>query len=144
MLTKRRKLTQFGFEGAKIEFNVHLKHSSGIHGVADAILFAEEKLTVVEFKLGSTAPTRGQILQVLAYGVMAKEQFSLPCKSVFLCVGDKGKTYEKKLDERNISLLNQSLYGLKKSLHLPIMPDSSASTAQCAQCEYFNFCGDRE
>lgn len=145
MLIKRHNLKQYGLEQPKIEHNVLLRSEIlGIHGICDALLISAEELCVLEFKLNSTkAPHRGHVMQLAAYAMMAQEQYGLECRQMFVLYGTKGQTYKIQLTQELRSQVLSLVENIKKSLVKPLLPNSSASVGQCGQCEYFNFCADR-
>ena len=144
MLTKRRNLSRYGLAEGDIFFNKSLKSSfMPCHGIADAIIETEHQVTVLDFKLGERKPTKGQIFQVAAYGMLAEEFFEKPCKNVFVLIGDRGQTFCYELHQSLRLKVKCKLDELIKILESPVIPDSSATEKQCGQCEYFNFCGDR-
>lgn len=146
MLVKRRRLEKFGLAEAVLQTNVALRSEArGVHGVCDALLINDEQVVPLEFKLTcSYRPRRGHILQLGAYGVLAEERFGKPCRQMFVLYGDKGKMHRVKLDETLRSDLQQTLRVMRDNLVNPLLPGSSATSAQCGQCEYLNFCADRE
>lgn len=144
MLMKRRQLSRFGFASGEVKFNVQLKSEKlRCHGIADALVIKEHKISAVDFKLSGHKPSKGQVLQTAAYGMMAEQSFDLHCNRVFILIGDKGKTFSFELDEVLRKKVRQTLKDILDSFSIPILPDSPATSVQCGQCEYYNFCGDR-
>lgn len=146
MLVRRRRLERFGLSEATLKTNISLySEKKSLHGICDALLINEEQVVPLEFKLSSSfQPRRGHILQLAAYGVLAEEQFGKPCVQMFILYGDKGKMHRVKLDEALRSNLTRTVDTMRENLRKPLLPASSATNAQCGQCEYLNFCADRE
>ena len=146
MLMRRRRLERFGLSEATLKINISLySEKKSLHGICDALLIDEEQIVPLEFKLSSSfQPRRGHILQLAAYGVLAEEQFGKPCEQMFILYGDKGKMHRVKLDEALRSSLMRTVDTMRENLRKPLLPASSATNAQCGQCEYLNFCADRE
>ena len=145
MLLKRRNLAQFGIEDAKLEHNVSLKSSKlSIHGICDAVLISEREIAVLEFKLRSSVKVqKGHIYQLAAYALMAEEAYNKPCNNLFVLYGDKGKTHQVKCDSVLKQDLIKKIAEIKASFKKPVLPASPATEKQCGQCEYLNFCADR-
>lgn len=144
MLIKRRHLAPFGFANGELKLNIQLQSNIlNCHGFADAIIFTEHKLAALDFKLAGNKPSNGQVFQVAAYGMMAEEMYRIPCHKVFILIGKKGQIYSFKLDKKLRQNVRNVLNRIVADLSLPVLPDSSATSAQCSQCEYYNFCGDR-
>lgn len=144
MLSKRRNLSRYGLDNGELKFDVHL-HCPGIgcHGIADGIIFTEDQLAIIEFKISGQKPQKGQILQAGAYGIMAESQFHKPCKYIFVLMGNRGKTFRFTLDTKLRNDVLTSLEAIQDNLNQPLLPHSPATDLQCGQCEYLNFCGDR-
>jgi len=145
MLNKRRRLSRYGLDKGTLKHQVSLRHPDvGIHGIADAIIFHDGKLSVLEFKISGSKPTRGQRLQLVAYAIMAENHFSKNCDQGFIVYGERGKTVKIEINQPLRSKTLETIAAIKHNLGKPLLPVSSASSEQCGQCEYFNFCADRE
>jgi CRISPR-associated exonuclease Cas4 len=145
MLNKRRNLSRYGLDKGNLKQQVSLRdNKTGIHGIADAIIFQDDRLSVLEFKISGDKPARGQILQLAAYAIMAQSQYNLPCRQGFILFGTRGKTHVIPVDKSLCSKTRHTIAQIRNNLEKPLLPGSPASSEQCGQCEYFNFCGDRE
>lgn len=141
---KHRTLKRFDLVQAKQEFNVPVSADDlQLHGVVDSMLFNNQEIYPVEFKLSGHKPVKGQILQLTAYAMVSEYQYNLPCKQGFILFEDKGKThpivFKPKDKEQVIVIRDHILNDFEKSC----LPDSPATPAQCTQCEYLNHCNDR-
>ena len=146
MLMKRRNLQQFGINNPVLQHNVHL-HSQqyGMHGICDAVVISENEICVLEFKIArSDKPQKGHVMQLAAYALMAEEQLQLPCRHLFILYGDKGKTHHITFTAELKKELLGIIENIRSSLEKPLLPHSPATEAQCGQCEYLNFCADRQ
>lgn len=143
-LFKHRTLKRFNLVQAEQKFNVFVSASDlQLHGMIDSLLFGDEEIYPIEFKLSGYKPTKGQILQLTAYAMVAEHQYKLTCKKGFILFENKGTTHsiDFKPDdkERVVMIRDTILENLEKSY----FPDSPATPAQCTQCEYLNHCNDR-
>lgn len=143
-LFKGRTLKRFGLEEAAQEFEVKVSDEIlQLHGLVDSVLTTKEEIYPIEFKLSGSKPVKGQILQLTAYGMLLEKQFNVDCKKGFILFEQKGKTitinFTEKHKQNVLKIRNEILQSLSGSL----MPHSSASSAQCTQCEYLNYCNDR-
>ena len=141
---KHRTLKRFGLEEACQKFNIDVSSESlSMHGVLDSLLLNKKNVFPIEFKLSEGKPNRGQILQVVAYGMVLEENLGLPCNVAFIVSGRKGKTHyidvKTLYREQVIDIRNKIVAYMEKSY----MPGSSATHNQCTQCEYLNYCNDR-
>lgn len=141
---KHRTLKRFGMETAKQTFNIKL-HSITlqIHGILDSLLISTTNVYPVEFKLSNRKPQRGQIIQLTAYAMLLEDQMKQSCSKGFILCGKKGKCYPIDITDfyrdKVLKTKNEILSCFEKSY----LPDSSASSSQCTQCEYINYCNDR-
>lgn len=141
---KHRTLKRFGLVQAKQEFNVFVNADElQLHGMVDSLLISSEEIYPIEFKLSGHKPAKGQILQLTAYAMVAEFQYNLPARKGFILFESKGKThpivFKTEYREQVVMVRDDILNNLEKSY----LPDSSATPAQCTQCEYLNHCNDR-
>ena len=61
----------------------------------------------------------------------------------FVLMGKRGKTYEVPVDEKMRQEVVRVSTVIRESLERALLPDTAATTPQCCQCEYANFCADR-
>lgn len=141
---KHRTLKRFSLESAQQQFEVFVQSDYfHLHGIIDSTLTTDSHLYPIEIKLSGNKPTKGQIMQLTAYAMVAKQQFDLVCNKGFILFGQKGKTFPINIDysmEKKVMKISQNILNdLEKSC----LPDSSATATQCTQCEYLNHCNDR-
>ena len=141
---KHRTLKRFGLENALQEFDVFVSSDTlNLHGIVDSILLNTTNVYPLEFKLPGLRPMQGQILQLVAYGILLAEKYNLLCEKGFILYEAKGKTqvikFNKKQAQQVKNIRNKIFNDLEKSY----LPDSPATKFQCTQCEYLNHCNDR-
>lgn len=146
LLMKCRSLERFGFSDAEVRYEVDLASEGlGLHGRADAIMIRPEEVSVIEFKLSHKQPTRGELLQLAAYGMIAEELEQKPLKKLF--VVSSGNNRPRVVEIKEVAHLRVAVKEAVAELHRlfdrETMPNSAASTHQCGQCEYLLFCNDR-
>lgn len=144
-LSQSRTLKRYDIDLGKIEFDVKLKSNKwDIHGLADAVILLPEQALVIEFKLSCDKPTRGQKLQMVAYALMIEEQYNIDVNVGFISYESKGKVHRVEMKDELKHSLEKAIKHIGIMQSIQILPDSSASSSQCEQCEYINFCNDRE
>jgi len=142
---KHRTLKRFDLEKAQQLFNVSVSDEQlQLHGIVDSVLVTKKEVFPIEFKLSGFKPTTGQILQITAYGMLLEKQFQLPCNTGFILFEQKGKTLPVKMTEINKHKVLKIRSEIIKGLNEALMPYSSATASQCTQCEYLNYCNDRD
>lgn len=145
MLDRRRGLSRYGVGEVIHHHNLALKSEAlALHGICDALLESATKVYPVEFKMRAPRITRGMLLQLAAYGMMAEEQYGKAADIGFILVGDRGETKRCYLDAKAKEQVLLAIEQIGDHLSSPLLPASSASAYQCGQCEYLNFCADRE
>ena len=142
-LWKRRDLSRFKLEGGEKLYNYALRSQNhDIHGLCDLVIKTKEAVFVSDFKLTTQRKRLGNILQLAAYGIMASEQFNLPCHTGFLTGPNKQLDTINFTDDIKTKVID-AIAQIHSILNCGIKPDSSASDAQCQSCEYVNHCNDR-
>lgn len=140
---QRRIVKPYGFDEAVKHRRCSMRSAKlGIHGIADWILEGKEHLAVIEYKSSKYAPSRGARIQLAAYGMLAEEHFDKDCPHLFFLWGEK----KRKVLALNDGLRQEVLHAverLQSVIDSGIMPYSSATAAQCTQCEHLNVCNDR-
>ena len=145
MLNRRRKLSRYGLDQGLLREDVELHDEDlGLHGICDAVIETEHAVHPLEFKLYGDKPRRGQIYQLVAYGILCEKKFGKPASCGYILFGLRGQTQQINFDEKIRNDVLSATYSMRQNLERSTMPDSSASTAQCGQCEYLNYCNDRE
>lgn len=143
-LIRRRKFANIGIENGKRHFNVSMESSKyPLLGIADLIIECDDAVYPVDYK-SSYKIYRGQIMQMVAYCLLAQERFSKPSPCGIFIYGDNGKMT--KLLKITPDLVQQTINAcqdIEDMLNKSIKPNSDASIHQCMQCEYLNYCNDR-
>ncbi len=142
---RHRTLKRFGLEQASKRFHVPVQSDKWkMHGIVDCVLETETAVYAVEIKLAGRKPGKGHILQVAAYGLLLPETLGKPCQRAFVVIEEKGKTWPVEMTRQRIAEIVRIRDEISKNLERARMPDSAATNAQCTQCEYLNYCNDRE
>ncbi|MCM1512272.1 MAG: CRISPR-associated protein Cas4 [Oxalobacter formigenes] len=146
-LSKRRNLSRYGLDNRYrlAQINIGLSGKQWpVHGICDALLESPDALCPIEMKSGEQlSHTSGAKIQLVAYALMLEETLQKPVNKGFVLYGNRGKVYEVAIDKPARSWAHHTLMVLLSNMEQYILPDSSASAAQCGQCEYQNFCADR-
>ena len=142
-LWQRRNLSRFGLQQGKKHYNLSMKNDDfGLHGIADMVIEVQDAVYPIEFKLSARNTKRSDVLQLVAYGMLAQRHFKKPASIGFL-VG-KGKVlYKVSIDEEKCQQVMVVTKEICRMLEKGRKPESSASLTQCGACEYVNFCNDR-
>ena len=143
----RRTLNRFGLQqDAQKLFYLHL-HSEklNIHGIVDCLLLTDDLVLPIEFKKSRFHISTGHKLQLYAYGLMAAEIYQKKFEKGYLIYGEQANNYyclkvSPSLQE-NFSKAQQNIQSMYEKA---VKPSSSASIAQCQQCEYLLHCNDRD
>ena len=143
-LFKRRSLKKFNLSDAIKHYELPMySELLSIHGKADLLLETDEFIIPVEIKTQTSKPSRGQIYQLCAYGLLGELQFKKKCSKGFFLLKTKDKTFPVSLTEEVKNDVKKVINNIHQVACENILPDTSATTNQCNQCEYINFCNDR-
>ena len=142
-LWQRRNLIRFGLDKGKRYYQLHLQDKNmNIHGIVDMAIETDRYLYPVEFKMSDQCKSRGAILQLVAYGMLLEKHFAKPVTHGFL-VGNGKVLYTIEITDEKREAVSQTVKSIAHMIELGMKPDSTASTAQCCNCEYVNYCNDR-
>jgi len=123
----------------------------GVHGVADAILIWTDFIVVVEFKTvfepKKNWRKNGQTQQALAYASLAEERYNKKCRCILISlIRMKNQKFRYHLlevtDEKRI-FIQKKIESIRDIIKMEKLPNSSAAPEKCVQCEYLNYCNDR-
>ena len=142
-LWQRRNLSRFKLNTGKIYHNLNLRSDEfALHGIVDMAIETSDAVYAVEFKLSAKDKKRKDKLQLTAYAMLLEKHFSKPSPVGFLA--GKGKVLHKiDIDKRSRQNVMETADSIRKMLDKGAKPESSATTVQCCNCEYINFCNDR-
>jgi len=141
-LFHRRVIGRFGIEEAEYLYNVRLfSPAYGINGICDLVLSGDTFVYPVEIKTGKIH--KGHFAQIAGYAVCLEEKYGKKADKGFISQGSKGKVTCINIDLDMKNLLKECLKAIREIIDSQVMPDSSASIHQCGQCEFLNFCNDR-
>lgn len=141
---RRRTLKRFGLEEGTMRHAVSAREPRlGIHGKLDALIELPEEIIPLEFKLSGSKPAPNQINQLVAYGVALGRQYRKPCRRGFLVFGKKGRSFEVVFDRKMFQKMLLTIHAIRRNVYAGQLPHSNAGPAKCGQCEYINYCNDR-
>lgn len=147
-LMQRRNLSRLGIDG---EYDLMQEVSLcseklKMHGVCDGYVQSKDGRIIIPFEIKSNVNAslgRGEVLQLCAYSMLLEEKLGVFINVGMLLYGKRSKLVKVIISPE---LRNQVLNIVKKieeDICVGIMPDTDATEAKCAQCEFFNFCADR-
>lgn len=143
-LILRRIPTKYGMTNPKTQKRVNvISEKLELHGIVDFIFYNDKYVVPVEFKISGIKPSKGQELQLLAYGYALEEMKGLTFERGYFVMGSNKKPFpvfpsESKFNE--VLSIKKLIIGDQATM---LMPESSASISKCTQCEYLNLCNDR-
>lgn len=143
-LLKKKLLKRFQGSNFKIEYRIPVYSAKyAIHGIVDAVIKKENEIYPVEFKLNPSSKSRGIFFQMLGYAVCLEERHNTKIEKGFLIGGNNAKVTEIKFSDADKKELAELVKKIKEIRESDFLPESSASREKCIQCEYLNFCNDR-
>jgi len=140
----RRSLRYFRLEEAILYQDFHMSSSLlGIVGIADCIMETQTKIYPIEYK-NSPHISIHHIMQLIGYGLLAKEHFGKLLQGGFILLGKKGKPHRIEINNSLIKKFWDTVEEIRRILENNIMPPSSSTTStQCATCHFLSLCNDR-
>ncbi len=143
-LLLQRCPARLGVPGGDFHFNVALNSEDlSLHGKVDAVLMGSSLAVPCEIKLSLHRIHRGYGLQICAYALLLERKYGFFIPYGWFFLGSKAKPkkiqFESKLRQQTLAALAE----IRSMLDSELKPDSSASEAQCGQCEFLAYCNDR-
>ena len=83
-------------------------------------------------------------MQLIAYSKLASKHFKKPFHRVILCYSNNLKFKIFEIYKEDLAYFDKTLTQIQDLLEKGYFPQSSASITVCAQCEFKNYCDDRE
>tara|TARA_B100000745_G_scaffold275473_1_gene204945 strand:- start:1147 stop:1725 length:579 start_codon:yes stop_codon:yes gene_type:complete len=143
-LSRSRTLRRYGGGSGRMVFEQPVRCvSHGFHGNFDAALIEEKRISIIEFKLSCDRIYRGQKQQLAAYAMAASETYERYSEKAFILHGSKGDTKDIVITQQLKDATLLTVEAMRKVWQDQIMPNTSATEHQCAQCEFINYCNDR-
>ena len=138
-LLKRRDLTKLTSGRS-----YRLSPDTPFHGICDAVLELEDGTYIpLEIKSGHASPHTGEIIQLCAYAVLLEQLHGGRIDIGFILYEDKSKHKEILFTDDVRRKLDLCVEAILRDATKALVPQTSASDAQCTQCEFMNFCADR-
>lgn len=114
-----------------------------IHGRVDSLATFNDRVLPIEFKYFAGGLALNHKVQAVAYSLCLREMgFTVP--EFMLISGKKAKNYLVPITEADINWTKKVIETVHQNIELGLVPESSASEARCTQCEFLNFCADRD
>ena len=142
-LFKRRNLSRFKLSEGTKHHNINLKDEAlRLHGICDLIVETSDNVFAIEYKMGKkiSTGTHHAVNRLLSIG---RKHFGKKASHSFILTGD-GKVKLVAIDNQNRRQLKHVTNEIIKMLNNSCKPFSNATIHQCGQCEYLNYCNDRE
>ncbi|MEM3609909.1 MAG: CRISPR-associated protein Cas4 [Candidatus Anstonellales archaeon] len=141
-LEKRRGLSKYGVENYRkiFDFKVYSK-KLGLSGSVDMILEGDEEVLPVDFKM-TEGNYDGYSLQLYAYSLLIKESFNKKSDYGFIVFTSNKRIKRIDFDNDLKNLFFEVYDDIKKIILKEYFP--APFDKNCGDCEYINFCGDRE
>ena len=143
-LFKNRKFIKFKLPIIKAHSNLYLQNQS-MQGIADLVLECQNEIIVAEFK-NQNKPilNKGTKMQLIAYSKLASSHFAKPFSKIMLICGSNLKFKIFDIKSNDLAQFDSLIGQIDKMIEREQFPQSYASLAACMQCEFKNYCDDRE
>ncbi|MCX8000231.1 MAG: CRISPR-associated protein Cas4 [Leptospiraceae bacterium] len=144
-LLKKRLLKRFKTLDHNIRYRVNVYSVTyGIHGIVDALIETKDEIFPIEFKLQKGSFSKGIKNQILGYALCLEEMSQKKVSKGFIVSGRNAKVQEIFISEKEKLEIVETINKVKQIREMGLLPDSPASAAKCSQCEFLNYCNDRE
>lgn len=143
-LFKSRKFLKFKLPIIKVYNNLYLQDLS-MSGIADLVIECKDEIIVAEYK-NQNKPilSTGAKMQLIAYSILASKYLNKPFSKIMLICSNNLKFKIFDITNDDLIKFDKVINSIKKMIDQEIFPHSNASMAACMQCEFKNYCDDRE
>lgn len=143
-VTLKKKLPKIlKYLNGKLDLDVPVRSNFGFFGVLDGLIRTQDELIPIEFKSSTSKPGKSALLQLGAYSVCLEEMEGKEIKRSFLLYGDRVKVWEIHLSNDIREMVRETYQNINEVMNTPLLPYVSTSPSKCIQCEYLNYCNDR-
>jgi CRISPR-associated exonuclease Cas4 len=138
----RRNMRLPEIQEARREFDVLVQSDSlGLSGQIDELLFFEDSLVPVDYKLAKQAGAHFK-LQVVAYGMMVEEVYQLPVFRGIIYLTQKREVIEVPLGKNLREQVRTAVKTMRQIVEDERMPEPTPNRKACLDCEFRRFCND--
>ena len=142
-LETRRKLREYGLDGARRRFGLWLKNEGlGLAGKIDLLLETDDEIAVVDFKLTSGEPGRNHRVQLAGYSLLAEAASGLPARQAFLYRIPDDRIFAEPVTEELRQAVNTAVVDIRRTGESQWCPEPTEVRGRCVECEFANYCGD--
>lgn len=115
-----------------------------LHGTIDALVITPNSYIPIEFKMSAKKPMPNHLIQLAGYALCLEEMFYKKISHGYLISEKRAKIFRINIDEELRQKVYNTLANIIQDVESGLKPDSNAKPSKCAQCEFINFCNDRE
>lgn len=115
-----------------------------LHGNIDALVITPNSYIPIEFKMSAKKPMPNHLIQLAGYALSLEEMFHKKISHGYLISEKRAKIFRINIDEELRQKVYNTLANIIQDVESGLKPDSNANSSKCAQCEFINFCNDRE
>jgi CRISPR-associated exonuclease Cas4 len=142
-LETRRKLREYGLDGARRRFGLWLENGElGLAGKIDLLLEADDEIAVVDFKLTSGEPGRNHRLQLAGYSLLAEAVSGFPVRRAFLYRIPDNRIFAESVTEELRQAVKTAATDIRRMGDTQFCPDPTEVLGRCVECEFANYCAD--
>jgi CRISPR-associated exonuclease Cas4 len=127
-----------------VRFNVRVSSQRGFYGIVDAVIETANEQIPLEFKTSFQSLNRGTLRQLTGYALALEEKTGKPSPFAYILCGRRTKLTHVYIGPKERDDFEHTLVSIGKLLEDCSLPASGAAPTICAQCEYLNFCNDRQ
>ena len=128
----------------KVRFHVRVSSRRGFYGIVDAVIETANEQIPLEFKTGVQSLNRGTMRQLTGYSLALEEKTGKPSPFAYILYGRRTKLTHVRIGPKERDDFENTLASIGNLLRDGSLPPSGAAPTRCAQCEFLNFCNDRQ
>ncbi len=141
----RRSLRAYGLKEGERYFGVRLSSERlGLTGLLDMVIVTPNEVIPVEFKNSFGPVALNHKYQLTAYALLVEDKWNRSVRRSFVYLIPLKRSYEVIITPNMRQFVKTALDAIRKIIDNEIMPDGTRHRGRCVDCEFRNYCLDRE
>ncbi|MEW6233450.1 MAG: CRISPR-associated protein Cas4 [Chloroflexota bacterium] len=144
-LEHRRTLSSYGLRQGVRHFGVYLVSQRwGLSGLLDMVVETEHEVIPVEYKNSTGKIGLNHKYQLAAYALLTEERWGKPVRRGFVYFIPAKKSQEVPITPNMRRFVRNTLVEIRSMVERELMPMPTRHKERCRDCEFGNFCRDRD
>ncbi|MDA8186717.1 MAG: CRISPR-associated protein Cas4 [Dehalococcoidales bacterium] len=141
----RRSLRAYGLKEGERHFAVRLTSERlGLSGLLDMVIVTPGEVIPVEFKNSLGPAALNHKYQLTAYALLVEDKWNRGVRRAFVYFIPLKRSQEVPITPNMREFVKDALQRIRKMIDSEAIPDATRHKRRCTDCEFKNYCIDRE